>query len=501
MNCGLDSVRGEMARFSQYFALELTQGALDFVDVDVIGDSPVYIDPHCIRTQRGPWVEACQISIATYFESLVEAIRSQEDGRVAQLIRPLTEPNETHLGQSSGRSRGHSLGSAKKAQELIDALSASHAMKTGLVSDLEESVLFIDDIGVDILSDIATCLIRNHLVAYTAQQCALHGVPTELQYVDPVWDVDSRTWREVEAQKLPRGPDGPIILVPRAIVRARTTVDAGKFFRGYIRPFYEEEELSKGFASEFVRLVAEGTTRQRLKVRLTALGESLGSTKEDLVRHVETYPQALVNYREYLEAPKAPLSPEKLAEYTGGEGVDLQELFDAIKAIAPGTAGATSYHRAVAAFLTGLFGENVGNEQVETPIHGGRKRIDITYDNIAVDGFFRWLSLNWPTSTLSVECKNYQSDPANPEVDQIAMRLSRNRGLFGILVARTIADREKMDARCRSVADDDHGFVVALDDDDLEQLAKDAIAAVPGSKEAREFPLLRRRFAALTGQY
>lgn len=111
-----------MKRFSDEFGLGLTQGSLDFVNIDVVGDSPGYIDAHSIRTQKGDWVEACQPSIATYFDSLLDAIRDCNELRLRALVIPLTEPNETHLGQSIGESRGRSLGSEKRAQDLISAL-------------------------------------------------------------------------------------------------------------------------------------------------------------------------------------------------------------------------------------------------------------------------------------------------------------------------------------------------------------------------------------------
>ena len=70
-----------MQRFSHYFNLGLTQASLDFVNIDVVEDSPGYLDPHAIRTQQGPWIEGCQDSITTYFDSLLDAIRADDAAR------------------------------------------------------------------------------------------------------------------------------------------------------------------------------------------------------------------------------------------------------------------------------------------------------------------------------------------------------------------------------------------------------------------------------------
>jgi len=54
------------------------------------------------------------------------------------------------------------------------------------------------------------------------------------------------------------------------------------------------------------------------------------------------------------------------------------------------------------------------NPTKQHKIHGGRKRIDITYSNEAKNGFFAWLSQHYPSSLIFIECKNYTKDIANP---------------------------------------------------------------------------------------
>lgn len=490
-----------MQRFSDYFSLGLTQASLDFVNIDVVEDSPVYIDPHAIRTQQGTWIERCQDSVTTYFDSLLDAIRANDATLLRALVAPLTEPNETHLGESTGKSSGRSLGSEKRARELIAALGRSRAIQSGLLTDLEESILFVDGIGVDILSDITTCLIRTHLIEYTKNQCVFHGVPTEPQFADQTWDSDGRVWNPGIEHDLPRGPDGALLLVPKSIVRVRPELDKDKFFRGYIRPFYADIEMNKGVASEFVRLIAAGTKRARLQVNLTDLGAHVGTSKAAIAKHAEQFPEAMVKYRTDKSLPTVPLDNAQLAARVNDVVPNLDELLDTVSAIAPGRPGATPYHRSIAAFLTAVFAASLGNERLETPQHGGLKRVDITYDNVAGDGFFRWLSLHYSAAIIVVECKNYESDPANPELDQIAMRFSPDRGRVGLLVTRTIANKRRMEERCRTASADGHGFVIALDDDDLRRIAADAQEALAAGKSPRDFPLLRERFGNLIGEY
>jgi hypothetical protein len=91
---------------------------------------------------------------------------------------------------------------------------------------------------------------------------------------------------------------------------------------------------------------------------------------------------------------------------------------------------------------------------------------------------------------IFIECKNYSSDLANPELDQIAGRFSPRRGQVGLLICRGIDDKERMAARCRDTANDGRGYILALDDDDLRELLDQYQAT-------GELTLLRERFDAL----
>lgn len=75
-------------------------------------------------------------------------------------------------------------------------------------------------------------------------------------------------------------------------------------------------------------------------------------------------------------------------------------------------------------------------------------------------------------SKIFVECKNYGKELGNPEIDQLQTRFSKQRGMFGILLCRTIENKEKMIQRCKDVLHDREGYIIVLEDKDIEHLLK-----------------------------
>lgn len=485
-----------MTRVSLLYGLGVTQGGLDFVDVDVSTDNPVFIDPAAIRAASGLWADEAKASLKSFFSELLAAIGANDRQRIQELIYPLTEPNETHLGNSKGKSKGRSLGSKVKADRLIASLAKSRAVQTGMLKDLDDSAMFVEGVGRDIVSDITTCVIRAHLIDYTQRMCLFWGIPMEQQVAGPVWDSGSLSWNKELAVDLPRADGDRLLLVPKGIVRLDMTVDLGKYYRGYLRPYYEAEVLEAPTVG-LVRLLKDKT----LRVVKGALDKLLGTTKDDVVERSQKYPQAFGRYKSSLNAADNPPVPDAdLHAKLDTPRANVREMYERVKSIVPGDAGAPLYHRSVAELLTALFDVSLGNARIEEELHEGLKRVDVLYDNIAAEGFFRWVSLHYAAALVVVECKNYSRDVGNPEFDQIAMRFSPDRGKLGILVCRKIENRRRALARARAIATDDHGWVIVLDDDHLEAMVEQyEIHFADGQTGPVRYAELRSQFDRLIG--
>ncbi len=175
-----------MPTFSTAFGLTKTQPELDFVDVSLHRDNLLFIDPFAIAQERDRWSQDAATTIGVFFRQVIEDIRAGRDERAHQLLTNLREPNETRLGFSHGRPQGAGIGRGQ-AEQLFDALQESGAVQTGFITSLEESELMIDGISHDKISDLTTNVIRGHLVAYTQEQCTLHGIDVRNVAIPPIF--------------------------------------------------------------------------------------------------------------------------------------------------------------------------------------------------------------------------------------------------------------------------------------------------------------------------
>ena len=284
---------------------------------------------------------------------------------------------------------------------------------------------------------------------------------------------------------LPITNEGKLLFVPKAIVRKKLDYERSEYLNHYLLTTLQDVELAAG--SELVQLLKNG----RRRVTKKAVKEKYGTNKASIARWTREHPEALENYRaDKRRHTREPLTHEDFFVEGVGDVPDLDALLRAATAFASGRDDADEYHRAIENLLTALFYPNLTSPQIEYPIHDGRKVIDIAYANVASRGFFEWVAKHYPSAMIFVECKNYSSDPANPELDQLSSRFSPRRGQVGLLVCRTITDKGRMAARCRDTANDGRGYVIALDDDDLRSLVAQYVAT-------RELTLLRERFNAL----
>jgi len=473
-------------RVSEHYRLGIDQPSLDFVDVRLETDTQLFVDPTALSLLDTEWGARCRSLIQNYFSLVLTSIRNGDHTRALRLLASLNEPNETRLGFSSDRPRGHGMGK-KLAETMWSALRDSNAVRTGIIHDLEDTALMIDGVASDVISDIVTNIIREPLLEYTQAMCERYGIPLVDNIASrPIWNMDQQQWQNRHVQQ-PVVDGQRLLLVPKALVRKTITYQADNYYNLYLLERLQEEDVNHGF----VRLLKNGEVRPPTK---KSLKERHGEGKEQNRRLTPGREDVLDKYREdKRENPREPLSHEQFAEAAGTHEPDWETLLAALDNIQLGRGDAHAYEVAVKNLFDAMFYPWLMYPETQTRIHNGRKIIDITYMNMAQDDFFRWLRDHYPAQYVIVECKNYTDDPANNEIDQLSGRFSPRRGKFGILVCRSVTDKDTMVARCRDTANDDRGFMIVLDDNDVRELVH-TIRMAPADAKLQ---ILRDKFQQL----
>ncbi len=458
----------KLQTFSQYFKLNKSQYELDFIDVPVNnGDIPLYIDPYSISKRSDYWSIDCHNAIVDFFQDVIDQIVKNKEAEAKYMLSGLREPNQTRFGLSTGKKpRGRGVG-GEQTVNLYNALADSTAVKTGFIKDLEECELLIEGIGRDKISDISTNIIRHKLIEYTHAQCELWNIPIAQAPSGFVWNAVSKRWSN-EYIDLPICNGRSVILVPKAIARFNIEFNHQEYYQHFVLNFLQAEHL--GARSSLVRTLKDGTKKPPTK---KALKELHPLSKSYLYEFSKEHPEVLKRYKESKNYNPKEISVDDLSlllvQETQSKQFNFNDLSNKLNSIPAGDTTAQQFHDCILGLLTAIFYPNLINPKKEQKIHDGRKRIDISFQNASRDGFFFNLPnvKKVPSGYIFVECKNYTSDPKNLELDQLSGRFSINRGQFGFLVCRTLKDRPLFIKRCKDTAQDGRGFIIALDDSDI----------------------------------
>jgi hypothetical protein len=449
-----------MPSFAQRFRVNKKQAQLDFVDIDPDRDTPLFVDPFALSIREDIWSTTATDLIYSFFQEAIDSIRRGDRVRAQALLGTLSEPNETCLGLSKERPRGRGV-SGKQAFDLYTALATSEAARTGELSELADCDLFVFGIGADKISDITTNIIRGSLIEYTQDQCRLHGIPLEEAVPSGrMWDPIRLTWIE-QYVELPVIGGEKILLVPKATVRRRMSLDSQEYYNHHVLSFLQAEHLAADSA------LVEVLKNKRRRVTKKKLKTHHPFDKDFLLRITREHPGLLETYKRIKGAEGALRNRDFDRDFD--ESVFCTALIDQLHAVPPGNGDASNFHRLMIGALEFIFYPNLIIPKKELEIDEGRKRIDISFTNAARDGFFyrAHTAHQIASNVIMVECKNYSSDIANPELDQLTGRFSVNRGRLGLLISRSFDNRALFVARCRDAAQAGRGFVIPLIDEDL----------------------------------
>lgn len=451
-------------RISEAFGLKKSQYELDFVDIDVDKDLPLFLDSYFIKSLKTPLGANATNDITSFTNLFMHLLKSGFDKEAAELFSFLGEPNETCLGLSHNNPRGRGIGPAD-TEKIFNSIKESRAFRSGVLEDLEDLRVFVPGIDRDKISDMVTNIIRGQLIMYTQSQCRLWGI--KLASTVPsgyIWNRSELVWQEEYTEMLVISGK-KILLVPKHIVSFSKEYTPQKYLQHFVLNFLQKKHLMDN--SKLVQVFKRKDGTERRFVTKKSIKDLEIPDKNFLVKFTVKHPQV---FRDFKKITKKDLHRLLNEELTSDAIIEvIKYLKGRLGEIPPGTQSATDYHRTVTGILELLFYPNLTFPSIEEEIHEGRKRIDIVFENNSEQGlFFQLPTIHQVSSSLiMVECKNYSRDVANPELDQISGRFSVNRGKFGLILCRSIDDMTLFMERCKDTFKDGRGVIIPLVDQDL----------------------------------
>jgi hypothetical protein len=294
-----------MKKISEIYKLKLPQEKLDFIDLLPDIDNLLFIDPRLIESQNSDLAKRMRKCIKVFWSNLISHIRAGDKKGAIALLRGISEPNETHLGYSDGKSSGNSAGK-KLRRKMVDSLSRNKAVKTGVLSHIGDAELFVPKIGADRISDIATKIIKRELIKFTQEQCKKHKIKMTLVPQKDIFIPESIDWKNSKSE-LPVYNGKPLIFVPKNIVREDGAVSSNlwSFYRYSVR-FYlaEDKNILKSIKG----------TGKKGKIWLKDIQKAHPFSKDSFNDWITVYGKLLIDYKDSIKDRIVPLTDEQISQ-------------------------------------------------------------------------------------------------------------------------------------------------------------------------------------------
>lgn len=267
-------------------------GDFDFEDIELERDNKKFVDPYLIYITNDNMSRGCANSVIDFFEELLQFAKKNNKKDGYKFVEYLQENNEVRLGYSKDKPKGKGFG-RDKGKELFDILINSKAVATGLVSDIFDASMMINNVDRDKISDFTINLILEKLITYTQNQCRRHNVPmSKVKLKRPVWSSQTKQWNDKSEFELPIHKNLPIILVPKNYVRNRLIYSYQRFYENEMMPYYCQQAMNDP-SSGLVKILKRGRVRPlKNKIR-----KKYPCTKPNVLKFIEDHPEKYVDYK------------------------------------------------------------------------------------------------------------------------------------------------------------------------------------------------------------
>ena len=221
-------------RFSEAF--EIADEEHDWFDPDLTVDTKLFVDPFLMLRAGSEWRQAHADLVAHFAHCyhLVAKAHGQQSlsAKQAHLLLTFPEPHEFCLGYTAASTRG-SGGGAGRATAIADGIAVAVAAGLRQPEHIEEIGILNERFGADSISDATLNILKAHFIRYTQTVAADLGLPTKQHRVrNASVDLLHSRWT-TEVVDLPTNPatGGPVLLVPKHLLRELPTLNAEDWFQ------------------------------------------------------------------------------------------------------------------------------------------------------------------------------------------------------------------------------------------------------------------------------
>lgn len=237
---------------------QLGHSQFDFVDINVLDDQKLFIDPCLLSTSQDEWCKNAAQVLEDFFDKFYEAYRNNDTETKIKLLSHASEINYTRLGYGNGEN-GH----GNTSDGLIATFTSLETLVVNnpFITKAMDLPVYVPGFSEDGLSDMITNIIHKQLNDYTLEQLEVAGKNPNSEDTFYTWDITNSDWKEITCPCYRYLGRDKILLTPKKIVRKRYFFNVNQFL---MRVILERAKNETAYTNEKGK-ISFRTTKKALK--------------------------------------------------------------------------------------------------------------------------------------------------------------------------------------------------------------------------------------------
>jgi len=206
---------------TNYYNLNKKQEDIDFVNVNMMGDSKLFVNPILLEESTNEkFFSLGKRKVESFFKVVFDLYATGNKEQALQnMFDHSKESNANHFGFSEKESRGNGA-SKHSLSNLFDTVLDTGSLRRDIMAQPVSILVFAHDFGPDRMSDLTVSILKKEFVEYTLAEARKLNIPIEPSKVSygEYWDYETASWKDLTERWI-KGADGKkLILTPKQIV-------------------------------------------------------------------------------------------------------------------------------------------------------------------------------------------------------------------------------------------------------------------------------------------